>query len=47
MTVILKIKYMEELRNSIEWMKDKCQENPAEISINTQTIKNCDIEEGR
>ena len=34
MIVTLKIKYTEEIRNSIEWMKDKCQENPTENRIN-------------
>ena len=34
MNVILKIKYTEDIRNSVEWIKDKCQENPAESKIN-------------
>ena len=48
MNVILKIKYTEDIRNSIEWIKDNCQENLAESKINIQNKKkNCVIEEGK
>ena len=49
MNVILKIKYTEDIRNSVEWIKDKCQENPAESKINIpkKKKKNCVIEEGK
>lgn len=39
MIVILKIKYTEEIRNSIEWMKGKCQEYPTENRININKKK--------
>ena len=39
MNVILKIKYTEDIRNSIEWIKDNCQENLAESKINIQKKK--------
>lgn len=47
MIVILKIKYTEEIRSSIEWMKGKCQEYPTENRININKKKNCVIEEGK